>query len=129
MANEEYTKNITKWRQEVENNLRRENGWLALAGLFWLRRGVNLIGSAPDSDIRLPKYAPEKLGTFILVGAKCPLTVDLDLPVEVNGVVASRARRDADQEEGPASITLMIFAWWLYAVQRVWASAYGITPA
>lgn len=50
--NDEYTQSIAKWRQEVENNLRRENGWLALAGLFWLRKGTNLIGSHPESDDR-----------------------------------------------------------------------------
>lgn len=62
MANEEYIKNIMKWREEVDNNLRRENGWLALAGLFWLRKGTNLIGSSSDADILLPKRAPARLG-------------------------------------------------------------------
>ena len=36
MNNEEYIQSITKWRQEMDANLRRENGWLALAGLYWL---------------------------------------------------------------------------------------------
>jgi len=43
MANEEYIKSINKWRQEVDDNLRRENGWLALAGLFWLCKGRRFI--------------------------------------------------------------------------------------
>ena len=53
MANNDYENSVLKWRQEVDNNLRRENGWLALAGLFWLRKGTNIIGSDPESDIRL----------------------------------------------------------------------------
>ncbi|HEY9529635.1 MAG TPA: hypothetical protein VIR02_21265, partial [Anaerolineales bacterium] len=64
MANPEYENNILKWRQEVDTNLRRENGWLALSGLFWLRKGTNVIGSAPESDILLPQRAPARLGTF-----------------------------------------------------------------
>jgi len=31
MANEEYINGVLKWRNEVDTNLRRENGWLALA--------------------------------------------------------------------------------------------------
>ena len=105
MANEEYETSVIKWRQEVDNNLRRENGWLALAGLFWLRRGTNLIGSDPDSDILLPKRAPARLGTFEFDGNNVTLNVESDLPVEVNGVAAKSALLDADQEDVPSFIS------------------------
>lgn len=57
MANDECINSVNKWRQEVDKNLRRENGWLALVGLFWLRSGENLVGSRHDCDIRLPARA------------------------------------------------------------------------
>lgn len=103
--NEEYEKSILKWRQEVDGNLRRENGWLALAGLFWLRKGTNEIGSAPNSDILLPARAPEKLGNFIFDGNSVILNVELDTPVEVNGVQTKIARLDTDEEDVPSFIT------------------------
>jgi Uncharacterized conserved protein len=105
MANEEYINSINKWRQEVNNNLRRENGWLALAGLFWLRKGENIIGSHPDSDIRLPARAPRRIGTFEFDGNNVTLNVEIDLPIEVNGVVTRTALLDADQEDVPSFIT------------------------
>ncbi|HUE97967.1 MAG TPA: DUF1684 domain-containing protein [Anaerolineales bacterium] len=105
MANDEYQQSILKWRQEVDNNLRRENGWLALAGLFWLRKGINLIGSDPESDILLPKRAPAKLGTFDFDGNNVTLNVEASLPVEVNGVASTSALLDADQEDVPSFIT------------------------
>ncbi len=105
MANEEYQKSVMKWRQEVDNNLRRENGWLALAGLFWLRKGINLIGSSPESEILLPKRAPQRLGTFEFDGNNVMLEVESDIPVEVNGVIAKSALLDADQEDVPSFIT------------------------
>lgn len=105
MANEEYIKSVNKWRQEVNNNLRRENGWLALAGLFWLRKGENIIGSAPDSDIRLPARAPRRIGTFEFDGNNVTLNVEIDLPLEVNGVVTQTALLDADQEDVPSFLT------------------------
>ena len=105
MANEEYINSIDKWRQEVDNNLRRENGWLALAGLFWLRKGTNLIGSDPNSDILLPKRAPAKIGTFEFDGNNVTLNVDSDMPVEVNGMETKSALLDADQDDVPSFIT------------------------
>jgi len=105
MANEEYEKSVIKWRQEVDNNLRRENGWLALAGLFWLSKGTNLIGSDSDSDILLPGRAPKRLGTFEFDGNNVTLNVESDMPVEVNGVETKSALLDADQEDMPSFIT------------------------
>jgi uncharacterized protein len=105
MANEEYQNSVLKWRQEVDNNLRRENGWLALAGLYWLRKGINLIGSDRESDILLPTGAPRRLGTFEFDGSNVMLEVESDVPVEVNGVIAKSALLDADQEDVPSFIT------------------------
>jgi uncharacterized protein (DUF1684 family) len=105
MANIEYENSILKWRQEVEANLRRENGWLALAGLFWLRKGTNVIGSESESDIRLPQRAPARLGTFEFDGNNVTLDVETSLPVEVNGVASTSALLDADQEDVPSFIT------------------------
>lgn len=105
MAEDEYTQSITEWRQEVDHNLRRENGWLALAGLFWLRKGTNLIGSDPESDILLPKCEPAQLGIFEFDGEHVMLNVESDLPVEVNGTVTKSALLDTDQEDTPSFIT------------------------
>ena len=105
MADPDYETSIVKWRQEVENNLRRENGWLALAGLFWLRKGSNIIGCSPESDILLPERAPVRLGTFEFDGNQVTLQVESSLPVEVNGVMATSALLDTDLEDVPSFIT------------------------
>ncbi len=106
MSNDDYTQGILEWRQEVDRNLRRENGWLALAGLFWLRKGTNLIGSSPESDILLPPRAPTRVGTFEFDGNNVKLNVETDLPVELNGDNVKSARLDTDQEDVPSFITL-----------------------
>ncbi|MCC6500542.1 MAG: DUF1684 domain-containing protein [Anaerolineales bacterium] len=105
MTDETYEKTVLNWRAEVDNNLRRENGWLALAGLFWLRKGTNIIGSDSNADILLPARAPARLGTFEFDGANVILHVESDLPVEVNGVESKTAILDADQEDVPSFIT------------------------
>jgi uncharacterized protein len=106
MADEAYKESILKWRTEVDANLRRENGWLALAGLFWLRDGTNLVGSDLDCDIRLPQRAPGKLGRFEYDGSNVTMYVETGQTVEVNGVATRTALLDADQEDVPSFITL-----------------------
>lgn len=105
IVDDEYEMSILKWREEVDTNLRRENGWLALAGLYWLRKDTNLIGSEPNCDIRLPARAPARLGTFEFDGNNVTLNVESDLTVEVNGVATKSALLDADQEDVPSFIT------------------------
>ncbi len=53
------------WRKQRYAALRREVGWLTLAGLDWLRPGVNRIGTAPDAEIVLPA-GPPHAGTLTL---------------------------------------------------------------
>ncbi len=106
MSDPEYANNILKWRTEVDNNLRRENGWLALAGLFWLRKGTNLVGSDPHCDILLPARAPGHLGRFEFDGHNVTLHVDAKQTVEVNGVETQEAVLDADEEDVPSFITM-----------------------
>ncbi|MBE7535599.1 MAG: DUF1684 domain-containing protein [Anaerolineales bacterium] len=105
MTSEKYLKNVYMWREEMDDNLRRENGWLALAGLFWLRQGKNIVGSAPDADILLPKRAPAKLGVFEFDGSNVAIQIEASLPVEINGVEAKSAALSADEENVPSFIT------------------------
>ncbi len=106
MPNEEYINSVLKWRREVDTNLRRENGWLALAGLSWLRKGTNTIGSDPECDIVLPSRAPKQLGRFEFDGNNVTLHVNTERAVEVNGVETKSALLDADQEDVPSFITM-----------------------
>ena len=55
MDTETYLKELELWRKDKEPELRNEDGWLALAGLFELREGRNLMGSDPTNAILLPE--------------------------------------------------------------------------
>jgi len=58
MTDPSYQQKILQWQREKEEGIRRENSWLALAGLFWLKPGKNCIGSKPESEVVLPARAP-----------------------------------------------------------------------
>ena len=54
MSNPDYERETQIWREQMDTNLRADDGWLALAGLFWLHEGVNAIGTHPSSEVVLP---------------------------------------------------------------------------
>ncbi len=53
LAQTDYIKAIEKWRSDEESDLKKETGWLTVAGLFWLKDGVNTVGAGPEFDVRL----------------------------------------------------------------------------
>ena len=46
-----------KWRLAHEEEIKADNGWLTVSGLFWLKQGINTVGSGPDQNIVLPASA------------------------------------------------------------------------
>jgi uncharacterized protein (DUF1684 family) len=52
------------WRQTRHTELAGPESWLGLAGLFWLEPGLNAVGSAAASVVRLPS-GPEYLGDLL----------------------------------------------------------------
>jgi uncharacterized protein (DUF1684 family) len=61
---------IANWRAHYEADLKAPNGWLSVAGLFWLHAGDNIVGSDPQSDVVLPAGAPKRAGVLKLAGSK-----------------------------------------------------------
>ena len=62
-----YTSEIERWHRQREASLTADDGWLTVAGLFWLKEGKNTAGSDSSNDIALPAgAAPRKLGVFAL---------------------------------------------------------------
>ena len=69
-----YRASVEAWRAEREAKLRAEDGWLAVAGLHWLREGKNTLGTADGNDIVLPAgSAPARAGTLRLRGGRVTL--------------------------------------------------------
>jgi uncharacterized protein (DUF1684 family) len=45
---------IDQWQMQRLTELKSENGWLTLVGLFWLKEGDNKLGSEASNDLVLP---------------------------------------------------------------------------
>jgi uncharacterized protein (DUF1684 family) len=65
-----YEAEIAKFRQEREDTLKGDAGWLTIGGLWFLSQPVSTFGSDPLNDIVFPPGAPAKAGTFELRNGK-----------------------------------------------------------
>jgi hypothetical protein len=63
----QYVESIKTWHQKREEALKKEDGWLNLAGLYWLEPGSNTFGGARTNAIVFPKNkCADYLGKLIL---------------------------------------------------------------
>ena len=69
-----YQRSFERWKTELVKDLKQN--WLPLAGLFWLKAGVNSFGTDPGNAIVLPPgSAPAQAGSFVLDGKGNDVTI------------------------------------------------------
>lgn len=62
-----YFDSIAAWRQKRTASLKADDGWLNLAGLYWLKEGENTLGAGEGNAMVLPKgKADVHLGSYLL---------------------------------------------------------------
>ena len=60
-----HKKEIEEWQKKRLTRLTREDGWLTLCGLFWLKEGENPVGTDSSNTVILPAgKAPKSLGSI-----------------------------------------------------------------
>jgi uncharacterized protein (DUF1684 family) len=101
-----YQSQMVNWRRNYETGLKKENGWLAVSGLFWLKDGQNRFGSAADNAIPLPSGAPAQAGSFELHEGKIWLNIERGVDIQLNGKPAAARYLAPDTAEAPDSIAL-----------------------
>ena len=70
-----YFDSIREWQKQRDAELRSADGWLTLAGLFWLKPGENTIGSADSNNFVLSNAsAPAHIGRVALKGKQVIFT-------------------------------------------------------
>lgn len=80
-----YRVEIEQWRTQREARLKADGGWLAVAGLFWLKEGPNRFGSASANDIVLPASVPARAGVFDLRAGKTTVSLDSGVAGTIEG--------------------------------------------
>jgi uncharacterized protein (DUF1684 family) len=96
-----YVAEIDAWHKKRLEDLRGPKGWLNLAGLYWLKEGINTFGSSQESDIVFPKGKIQlKAGVFILKNGQVTLKVSPGAAIKLgDNPVISRVVYPADSAE------------------------------
>ncbi len=108
-----YYQSVDEWKENRIKRLKGHNGWLNLAGLFWLNDGINTVGSHADNDIIFPAESPEFLGSFNLMNEKIEFISKPDVNVLYNGKAIRKIELNPDVSSSPTILTYDSLAWFI----------------
>jgi uncharacterized protein (DUF1684 family) len=82
-----YVKQVNDWRARAESSLRRDNGWLTLAGRYVLKPGENTFGTGAKNDIVFPKgLGPAGMGSAFVEPGKVTVKLVPGLTMRKDGI-------------------------------------------
>lgn len=100
-----YKAEVTKWRTNHETELKSENSWFSLAGLFWLKDGVNTIGKGANYDIQLTEnFKGGKFGEIKFQNGAATLKVEKGVEALIDGKQISEVALVSDKDGKPTVI-------------------------
>ena len=120
-ADPTYEAEIKAWHRERVASLRSEQGWLNLAGLFWLKEGTNTFGSDRENDLVFPKGAAV-IGSFELKNGQVSVRTKPGAGVTVDGQPVTERNVFADKKAEPPVLQLGSLRW--FVIQR--GDRYGV---
>ena len=103
---ESHRAEIEAWRAKRIANLKKEDGWLTLVGLFWLREGSNRFGLDAKTDrIVFPEAAGGKaMGSLDLSRGVVTLRAEPDSGLTAGGVPVTTTTLRSDAEGQPTVV-------------------------
>lgn len=115
-ATDDFMAELAEWRQERDEGLRAEDGWLTLAGLYWLEEGDTRFGSGPGNDLVFPQGAPEEIGVLHREGDRVTVRLEPGAGVTHEGEPVTELALTADVQGEPTVLELGSFSF--YVIQR-----------
>lgn len=103
-----YERDIQKWQSERLASLTKDDGWLTLAGLYWLNEGENKFGSDSKNVVVLPKdKAPGVAGSLFLEKGQVRLVAQPRVEITADGKpVTALDLKDDNDDNGPSILKL-----------------------
>jgi len=108
-----YLTSVEQWQQNRLEGLKGKDGWLNLAGIYWLEDGVQTFGSDPSNDIVFPSKAPAFIGTLSVKNGRVHLKANKDVELFNEGEVVTELNLSYDSSGNPSYITHGDFAWYI----------------
>ena len=102
---QDYATEINAWRTDRETRLTAEDGWLTVAGLFFLTEGTSSFGTSPLNDFVL-NSGPEMAGFFTLRNGSISVQALQGHTLSVDGQDVSSATLWPFEGNEPPTITI-----------------------
>jgi len=115
-----YFQEITDWQTARDRELRDPNGWLTLAGLFWLETGRNTFGADPANALVFPDKAASRLGELVVTDAGVRVEIALGVTVTSDGQPITHLELDGDGMDGPV-LAYGSLRWFVIRRDERWA--------
>lgn len=112
-ADPAYLNETEQWHSKRIANLRKENSWLNLVGLYWLKPGENKFGSAKDNDIVFPENAPKYIGSFTLRDSIVTIKILPNVEVFQDTFIINEIEMQNDLLGNPTTLKLDGFRWFI----------------
>ena len=105
-----------QWQQERVKEITSADGWMSLAGLYWLKEGITPFGSAAANKLVFPATAPQEIGQFILENGMVTMIINPEVPVKLGEETPKNITLVPDLVDNPTTLTLGSLSW--YLIQR-----------
>jgi len=107
-----YESALAEWRAERIASLKGPDGWLNLAGLYWLKGGTNSFGAAAGNDLVAPEgSAQPKLGDFVVDDGMVTFVTEPGVEVFHGESPVTEVLLTDDQDGEPTLLTHGSLAW------------------
>ena len=107
-----YESALAEWRANRVADLKGPDGWLNLAGLYWLKEGANSFGAAAGNDLVTPEgSAPPTLGVFVVEDGAVTFRAEPGVDVFHGDSPVTEMLLVDDQEDDPTLLTHGSLAW------------------
>ncbi len=108
-----YIESIEQWQHDRLEGLKAKDGWLNLAGIYWLKEGEQSFGSHPSNDIVFPDKAAAFIGTLRFTDESVQIKVNDDMELYYENERVHKLELSYDSSEEPSYITHGDFAWYI----------------
>lgn len=106
-AESDYERGISKWRAAHQNELLADGGWLTVSGLFWLKDGVNTVGSGGKYDVELTaSFKAGKFGDIVFSGGRATLNILPGIEATADGKPFTTLELASDEKRKPNKVAV-----------------------
>jgi len=94
-----YVKSVEDWRAKADQSLRKDNGWLTLAGRYVMKPGANTFGTGKDCDMVFPPgLGPAHMGTVNVAPGRVEVKLEPGVTMAKDGITMTDKVMGTDSE-------------------------------